>query len=218
MKIQKTNKSNQPKLYIVGTPIGNLSDITLRAIETLKMVDVIACEDTRYSQKLLNHLAIKKEKGCIFSCHQHNEQVASLKIVNLINSGTSVAYISDAGMPGVSDPGVTLINIAKENNIDVVVVPGASSLITALVGSGIDLTGFQFTGFLEAKKGQKEKQLSEILLQHFPNVLFESPHKIITTLELINKLQPMRQVVVVRELTKIFEEYLSGTSAEILAH
>jgi 16S rRNA (cytidine1402-2'-O)-methyltransferase len=201
------------KLFIVSTPIGNLKDITFRAIEILKEVNLIACEDTRVASILLNHYEIKKE---LISLNAVNETHRIENILGRIESGDSCALISDAGTPGISDPGVRLISAAIERRIDVVPIPGASALITALTISGLPTNSFVFEGFIPQKKG-RQKKLSELSNEKRTIVLYESTYRIEKLLNELNEHMPERLVVVCRELTKKFEETWRGTPSEILA-
>lgn len=194
-------------LYIIPTPIGNLGDITVRAIEVLKSVDLIACEDTRTSGKLLAHYGITTQRT---SYHEHNERARSAQLVERLLQGESIALISDAGMPSVSDPGYRLVRAAIENDIPLTVLPGASSFVTAIVGSGMPTDKFVFEGFLPAKKGRSSR-LDQIADRQETTILFESPHRLIKTLEqLKERCGADREVAVARELTKKFEEYIRG--------
>ena len=213
MKRQKTFQNDTPKLYLVATPIGNLEDITFRAINTLKMVDIIYCEDTRTSLKLLNHYDIKAP---LHSYHLFNENEISEKIVKNINDGQNVAIISDAGMPVISDPGWVAVNEAIKNDIEVVIVPGVSAGITALVGSGLNSYQYYFAGFFNSKKSKREKELEKLINREETIVFYESPHRIEETLKIIDKLYKDREIVIARELTKKHEEYLRGTAKEML--
>ena len=201
------------KLYIVSTPIGNLKDVTFRAIEILKEVNLIACEDTRVASILLNHYEIKKE---LISLNAVNENHRIENILGRIESGESCALISDAGTPGISDPGVRLISAAIERGVDVVPVPGASALITALTISGLPTNSFVFEGFIPQKKG-RQKKLDQLSNEERTIVLYESTYRIEKLLNELNEHMPERLVVVCRELTKKFEETWRGTPAEILA-
>jgi 16S rRNA (cytidine1402-2'-O)-methyltransferase len=201
------------KLFIVSTPIGNLKDITFRAIEILKEVNLIACEDTRVASILLNHYEIKKE---LISLNAVNETHRIENILRRIESGDSCALISDAGTPGISDPGVRLISAAIERRIEVVPIPGPSALITALTISGLPTNSFVFEGFIPQKKG-RQKKLSELSNEERTIVLYESTYRIEKLLNELNEHMPERLVVVCRELTKKFEETWRGTPSEILA-
>lgn len=203
------------KLYIVATPIGNLGDITERARACLAAVDVVACEDTRHSHVLLQHIGVRKP---LVSLHEHNEAGRSAQLRAELQQGRTVAYITDAGMPGVSDPGQRLVNACVRAGIPVEVLPGPSAVITALIGSGFPADAFFFGGFLPVKGGQRERALARALEREETSVFFESPHRITGTLELLARLAPGRRICVARELTKKFEEYRRGTASEIHSH
>lgn len=202
-------------LYLIATPIGNLRDITLRARDTLASVDVIACEDTRHSAVLLQHLEIRKP---LVSLHEHNEAMRTAQFVNDLRDGKSIAYISDAGMPGVSDPGSRLVAACRLAELPVEILPGPSAVLTALVGSGFPADAFYFGGFLPVKSGQRQRALTAALEADETSVFFESPHRLPSTLELLSSLEPGRLICVARELTKKFEEYRRGPAAEVAAH
>jgi 16S rRNA (cytidine1402-2'-O)-methyltransferase len=202
-------------LYLVATPIGNLDDITLRALEVLKAVDVIAAEDTRHSGNLLRHFEIRKP---LVSYHEHNEAMRSQELAERLAAGENVALITDAGMPGLSDPGARLIKRCIDQNIPFTVLPGASSILTALVGSGFSLEKFCYRGFLPVKSGQRERELRAAAESPETSVFFESPYRILKTLAACAELMPDRQLCVARELTKKFEEFRRGTAAELHVH
>jgi 16S rRNA (cytidine1402-2'-O)-methyltransferase len=202
-------------LYVVATPIGNLDDITLRALEVLKSVDVIAAEDTRHSGNLLKHFEIRKP---LVSYHEHNEAMRSDELVGRLAEGENVALISDAGMPGLSDPGARLIRKCIERGVPYTIVPGASAILTALVGSGLAADSFCFRGFLPVKSGQREREVRAALEREATTIFFESPYRILKTLAACAELAPDRQLCVARELTKKFEEFRRGTPAELLSH
>jgi 16S rRNA (cytidine1402-2'-O)-methyltransferase len=203
-----------PALYLVGTPIGNLEDITLRALRVLKEVDVIACEDTRQTQKLLNHFAIATRTT---SYHEHNEMTKSAELVKEMQEGASVALVTDAGMPGISDPGYRLITLAIRHHVPVVPVPGASAFLAALVASGLPTDSFRFSGFLPAKRGERREVLETIKHSPRTQVFYEAPHRIVETLEdVIEVLGSGRHMVVAREVTKLHEEFLRGRASEVL--
>lgn len=201
------------KLYVVATPIGNLNEFTPRAIHILKSVDFIACEDTRNTHKLTSHFEIDTP---LLSCHEHNEFIESDKLVNLIKDGKCVAYCSDAGYPGVSDPGGILIQKCIENDIDIEVISGPCAAINGLVGSGLDSTHFYFHGFLSHKKSDKKKELEALKAKKETLIFYEAPHRIDETLELLVKVLGNRKACVCRELTKKFEEFIRGTLEELL--
>ena len=203
-----------PALYLVGTPIGNLEDITLRALRVLKEVDVIACEDTRQTQKLLNHYAIAARTT---SYHEHNEMMKSAELVKEMQEGASVALVTDAGMPGISDPGYRLITLAIQHRVPVVPIPGASAFLAALVASGLPTDSFRFSGFLPAKRGERRAALEAAKGSPRTQVFYEAPHRIVETLtDVVEVLGPDRPVVVAREVTKLHEEFLRGRAREVL--
>jgi 16S rRNA (cytidine1402-2'-O)-methyltransferase len=201
-------------LYIVATPIGNLEDITLRALRVLKEVDVIACEDTRQTQKLLNHYAITTRT---VSYHQHNEAARAAELVKDLQSGKSVALVTDAGMPGISDPGFRLISLAIEHGITAVPLPGASAFLSALVTSGLPTDSFRFNGFLPAKRGERRAALEKIKASSCTQVFYEAPHRIVEALsDVVEILGAGRQIVIAREVTKLHEEFLRGSASQLL--
>jgi len=202
-------------LTIVPTPIGNRQDITLRAIEALQTADVVAAEDTRHSGMLLQHLGIKKP---FVSLHEHNEAARVEELAERMASGTKIALITDAGMPGISDPGHRLIKSCIERGLPVTVLPGPSAVITALVGSGFPTDRFFFGGFLPVKSGRRANEIAQAAARSETSIYFESPHRIERTLEALHAACPDRPVCVARELTKTFEEYRRGLPAEVLAH
>lgn len=209
------------KLYVCATPIGNLKDITLRVIETFKLSDFIICEDTRVTGKLLNNLGIEKKMISMnaFSEKKNLESLISKIKETDLPAGRqgNVCLVSDAGTPGISDPGTRLISLARENNIEIEVIPGASALTAALSGSGFDTSSFTFLGFLPKKKGRKT--LFEKISEFKETIVFyESPHRIIKTLEELKERIQNRQIGVYKEITKIHEEFISGTSEEILEY
>lgn len=204
----------KPALYLVATPIGNLEDITLRALRVMKEVDVIACEDTRQTQKLLNHYAIATRTT---SYHEHNEMTKSAELVKEMQEGASVALVTDAGMPGISDPGYRLIALAIRHHVPVVPIPGASAFLAALVASGLPTDSFRFSGFLPPKRGERRTILEAIKSSPRTQVFYEAPHRIIESLEdVIEVLGGSRHVVIAREVTKIHEEFLRGRAEEVL--
>jgi 16S rRNA (cytidine1402-2'-O)-methyltransferase len=203
-----------PALYLVGTPIGNLEDITLRALRVLKEVDVIACEDTRQTQKLLNHYAIATRTT---SYHEHNEMTRSAELVKEMQEGASVALVTDAGMPGISDPGYRLIALAIRHHLPVVPIPGASAFLAALVASGLPTDSFRFSGFLPAKRGERRAALEAVKSSPRTQVFYEAPHRVVEALEdVVEVLGAGRHVVVAREVTKLHEEFLRGRAGEVL--
>jgi 16S rRNA (cytidine1402-2'-O)-methyltransferase len=199
-------------LYLVATPIGNLEDITYRAVRTLREAGLIACEDTRQTRKLLDHYGIAKP---LVSYHEHNEAVRSEDLVAKIQAGASVALVSDAGMPLISDPGDRVVHAAINAGIPVVPIPGPSALLSALVASGLPTDAFTFGGFLPAKSGQRERLLEGLPEETSTLIFYEAPHRIVETLGDIEKILGDRPVVVARELTKLHEEILRGTAGEI---
>ena len=202
----------QGKLYLVATPIGNLEDITLRALKTLKEVDIIAAEDTRHTLQLLNHFEISKP---LISYHRHNEEVKTKELINLLLEGKNIALVSDAGTPVISDPGEEVVKTAIKNNIEIIPIPGACALITALISSGLDSKEFTFIGFLPLNKKLRKEKLEEIEKSTKTLILYEAPHKIKATLEDLSKITEERQIVLARELTKIHEEFIKGTAKEL---
>jgi 16S rRNA (cytidine1402-2'-O)-methyltransferase len=202
-------------LYIVGTPIGNLGDISQRAIECLRSVDLIACEDTRHSGRLLLAHVVEASKICLL---QHNVDSRGAQLIEYVLAGESVAVISDAGMPLVSDPGARFLHRCIEAGVRCEVIPGPSAVLAALVGSGLPAERFFFGGFLPTKKGQRRRELEGALGMDWSSVFFESPHRIIGTLEILLELEPARRICVARELTKKFEEFRRGTVEEVLDH
>lgn len=202
------------QLYIVATPIGNLQDITLRALDTLKTVDFIICEDTRHSSKLLFHFEISKP---LISFHAHSSERDLTKIMGMLAEGKTGALISDAGTPGISDPGYLLIQACGEQKIPVVPIPGASAFLTALMASGLPTNRFWYYGFLPAKKG-RETLFKKFASMNETIVFYESPYRIMKTLEKMTSLMPERQIVIARELTKMHEEFLRGTVTEMYAN
>lgn len=201
------------RLYIVSTPIGNLEDITLRALRVLKEVDVIAAEDTRHSLKLLNHYGIRKP---LISYWSEKEKVKSDQIVAKLKSGLSVALISDAGTPGISDPGSVLVSKAIEEGIDVVPVPGASALIAALSVAGFSTEEFLFIGFLPPRSGQRQKKLNELMFETRTLIFYEAPHRILDVLTDMAHIFGERKAAVVKEITKMHEAIVRGTMSEVL--
>jgi 16S rRNA (cytidine1402-2'-O)-methyltransferase len=202
------------KLYIVPTPIGNLEDITLRAIKVLKEVDLILCEDTRRSKKLLNHFEIDVP---LRSHHKFNEHIEVSYIVKKIVEGSNMALISDAGVPGISDPGFLIVRTCLENNIEIECLPGPTAFVPALVVSGLPIDKFIFEGFLPAKKGRKSR-LEKLALESRTMVFYESPHKLLRTLlDFDNFFGSNRKISISRELTKLYEETLRGSIKEMVA-
>ena len=202
-------------LYVVATPIGNLADITLRALEALKAADVVAAEDTRRSGMLLKHFEIKKP---FISYHEHNEATRTLQLVERLARGENIALITDAGTPGLSDPGLRLIRECIKRELPFTIIPGASSILTALVGSGFSTERFFFGGFLPVKPGQRQRELRTAAERSETAIFFESPYRLTKTLTACIDVMPDRQLCVARELTKKFEEFRRGTASELLAH
>src|SRR6266567_5038552 len=202
-------------LYVVATPIGNLSDITLRALELLKLDDLIAAEDTRNSGVLLKHFEIKKT---LVSYHEHNEAMRTAQLVERLVAGKDIALITDAGTPGVSDPGARLIRECIKRDLPFTIIPGPSSVLTALVGSGFSSHKFFFAEFLPVKSGQRERELHASAERAETTIFFESPYRLAKTLKACMDIMPARQLCVARELTKKFEEFRRGTASELLAH
>lgn len=202
-------------LYLVATPIGNLGDISGRALEILRTVDLIAAEDTRHSGNLLKHFDIKAR---LTSYHQHNEARRTAELIEELSAGRSIALITDAGMPGVSDPGHRLLRACIERGLPYSVIPGPSAVLTALIGSGFDSSQFFFGGFLPVKSGQRERELTHAAERSEATVFFESPHRLLKTLDAATRILSDRKICVARELTKQFEEYRIGDSLTLLAH
>src|SRR6059036_2761133 len=202
-------------LFIVATPIGNLGDITLRAVEALKSADVIAAEDTRHSGLLLKHLEIKKP---FVSYHEHNEAARTTELVERLGRGENVALITDAGTPGLSDPGLRLIRECIKRELPFTIIPGASSILMALLGSGFSTDKFSFRGFLPVKSGRRERELRAAAERDETAIFFESPYRLTKTLAACVDIMPERQLCVARELTKKFEEFRRGVASELLAH
>jgi 16S rRNA (cytidine1402-2'-O)-methyltransferase len=202
-------------LYLVATPIGNLSDMTLRALDVLKSVDLIAVEDTRHSGMLLKHFGIKKP---LISYHEHNEAMRTAQLVERLAAGEKVALITDAGTPGYSDPGIRIIRECIKRELPFTIIPGPSSILTALLGSGFSTERFCFRGFLPVKGGQRERELRVAAEREETTIFFESPYRLTKTLAACIDIMPDRQLCVARELTKKFEEFRRGTARELLAH
>lgn len=206
---------NQKKgnLYIIATPIGNLEDITLRSIRILKEVDLIAAEDTRHTLKLLNHLEISKP---LISYHRHNEEIRTEELIKELKTGKNIGLVSDAGTPGICDPGEEIIKKCIEESIKVVPIPGACAMINALITSGISTKEFIFLGFLPLNKKSRKEKLEEIKNANKTIILYEAPHKLKNTLNDLSDILQSREVVLARELTKIHEEYIRGTVKELM--
>lgn len=201
-------------LYLIATPIGNLEDITLRAIETLKEVDIIAAEDTRHSLKLLNHLNISKP---LISYHRHNEDVKTKDLINKLKEGKSIGLITDAGTPGISDPGEEVVKEAIENNIKVVPIPGPCAAINALIASGLSTKEFIFYGFLPLNSKLRKEKFEDIESQNKTIIIYEAPHRLISTLKEIENKFGNIKIVVAKELTKLHEEFIRGTIDYVLS-
>jgi len=202
------------KIYLVATPIGNLSDISMRAIETLKNVDIIACEDTRNTIRLLNHFEIK---GHLTSYHEYNKIDKAYELCEKVKEGNNIAFVSDAGMPAISDPGYELVDIAYKEGLEVTVVPGASAVVSALAISGISSRRFAFEGFLPADKNDKKEILTELSQESRTLILYEAPHRLLKTLKELFEYMGNRNIAIVREITKLHEEVLRGKLADIIA-
>ena len=200
-------------LYLIATPIGNLDDITLRAIKTLKEVDFIAAEDTRHSLKLLNHLEISKP---LISYHRHNEEIKSELLIDKLKDNKNIALITDAGTPGISDPGEEIVKLAIEYNIKIVPIPGACAFVNALICSGLDTAEFTFLGFLPLNKKNRKEQLEKIRNSLNTTILYEAPHKLLSTLKDLEPITMNRKIVLAREITKIHEEFISGSACQLL--
>jgi len=209
------NELRRPALYVVATPIGNLEDITLRAIGVLKEADLIACEDTRQTQKLLNHYGVSTRTT---SYYEHNELTRAPELVEQMRQGAAVALVTDAGVPGISDPGYRLIGLAIREQVPVIPVPGAAAFLAALVASGMPTDAFRFNGFLPAKAGERRAALERIKISPQTEIFYEAPHRIIATVaDIVEVLGEERPVVIARELTKLHEEFLRGRAGEVAA-
>jgi len=209
-------KTSGGVLYLVATPIGNLEDITFRAVRVLKEAGLIACEDTRQTAKLLGHYGIETPT---VSYHEHNELRRAEELLAKLKTGVSVALVSDAGMPGISDPGYRVVKLALEQGITVVPIPGASASLSALAASGLPTDAFEFRGFLPARSGQRRTELEGIRAAAHTVIFYEAPHRIAEALDDIAEiLGPGRPVVIARELTKLYEEFIRGTAGEVQKH
>jgi len=218
MKPQANNASSRlspGRLFVVGTPIGNLSDITLRALDTLKTADLIACEDTRRTQKLLNHYKIQT---ATISYHEHNEMTRAPELILEMEQGGAIALVSDAGTPVLSDPGLRLVHLAVRHKIPVIPIPGPSALVAALAAAGLPMSEFIFAGFLPARKSARCRNLTELAASPKTIVFYEAPHRVLDALRDIHDILGDRETVVAREVTKIHEEFLRGSVAEIRKH
>ena len=201
------------RLYLVATPIGNLEDITFRAINILKEVDLIVAEDTRHTLKLLNHYEISKP---LISYHRHNEEIKVAGLIEKLKEGQNIAVVSDAGTPAICDPGEVIVKEALKENIKVIPIPGACAFVNALVASGLDTKEFVFYGFLSINKKIRKEKLEQIKKENKTIILYEAPHKLKNTLEDLEEILENRKIVIARELTKIHEEFIKGTAKEIL--
>lgn len=201
-------------LFLVATPIGNLGDITLRALETLKAVDSIACEDTRHTLKLLTHFGIRKP---LVSCHANDEARGASRVLDLLRQGKSVAYCSDAGTPGLSDPGALIARSARDAGFDVSPIPGASAFAALISAAGMGGRSYLFDGFPSPKSGRRASRVRELMLREEAFVLYESPHRVARLLADVAAVDPARRVCVGREMTKIHEEFITGSAAEVAA-
>ncbi len=206
--------ANRGTIQLVATPIGNLGDITFRAVEAIRGADLVACEDTRHSRRLLEHLGIRDKN--LVALHDHNERTRSADLIERVLSGQKLVYLSDAGTPGVSDPGYRLVNAAYSAGVTVEVLPGPSAVVTALSGSGLPSDAFYFGGFLPVKSGRRARELSEATHRRETSIYFESPHRLIGTLKALCEIDPQREICVARELTKRFETYHRGAVSTLL--
>lgn len=213
MKRSKSFNNSAPLLYLVATPIGNLGEMSKRALEVLNEMDIIAAEDTRNTHMLLSHFGIKKE---LFSLREHNEIEASKHLISLLKNGKKIAYVSDAGYPGISDPGYLLVKEAIKEDINVSTVSGSSAFINALVASGLPTDHFYFYGFLSKKGNEAKRELERLVSREETLIFYESPHHIKETIELMKEVFGNRQIVLARELTKLNEEYIRGELKEFL--
>jgi 16S rRNA (cytidine1402-2'-O)-methyltransferase len=202
-------------LYVVATPIGNLADITIRALEVLREVDLIAAEDTRHTSVLLRRYEIEKP---LTSLHEHNEARRTAELIERLRAGARVALLTDAGMPSVSDPGFRLVSACREANLPMTVIPGPSAVLTALVGSGLPTHAFYFGGFLPVKSGQRARELAVAVARNCTSIYFESPHRLQKSLAELEALTPVHPICVARELTKQFETFHRGTAQELKKH
>ena len=201
------------RLYPCATPIGNLSDMSPRAIEILKEVDIIAAEDTRRTSKLLNHFEIDTK---MISYHEHNEKKRAEELIKKIKNGMNLALVSDAGTPGISDPGYEIIKSAVKNQIEVIPIPGPNAALLALTASGMDMSSFVFLGFIPRKGKERNKFLKSIQKEEKTSIIYESPYRVIDTLKELKKFMENRKIALIRELTKVHEEKIYGTAAELV--
>ncbi len=207
-------ENNGGRIVFIATPIGNMGDITLRSIEALQEADLIACEDTRRSSKLLNRLEIKKP---LISFHEHNEKRRGRHLIDEVQTGKVIACLTDAGMPGISDPGYRLVQDCLACDVPFEILPGPSAVLMALLGSGLPTDSFYFGGFLPHKKGKRQGELEEAVLRSCSSVYFESPHRIVASLEMVKSFAPGHPLCVARELSKKFETWYRGSVEEVLA-
>lgn len=205
--------SQAGKLYLVSTPIGNLEDITLRALRILKEVDLIAAEDTRHTSNLLKHYQISKP---LISYHDFNKEKRAPELIDLLKQGKSLAIVSDAGTPGISDPCYLLVKLAIQDNIEIVPIPGATAFVSALIVSGLPTDRFVFEGFLPSKEGRKKRRLEELANDKRTIILYESPHRLVKSLDHIKDILGDRNIVLARELTKKFEEIKRGKISQLI--
>ncbi|WP_348624006.1 16S rRNA (cytidine(1402)-2'-O)-methyltransferase [Paenibacillus peoriae] len=210
-----TSEEKRGKLYLVATPIGNLDDMTFRAINTLKSCSIIAAEDTRQTRKLLTHFEITP--NMLFSYHEHNKTASGPELIRYIIEGKNLALVSDAGLPAISDPGSDLVKLALEAEISVIPIPGANAALSALIASGLDTERFTFAGFPPREKKDLEKLLLSFQVSHGTIIFYESPHRIVKTLMVLKETLGSRKVVLARELTKLHEEWVRGTVEQCLA-
>ena len=207
-------KETTGRLYVVATPIGNLEDVTLRALRVLRECDLVACEDTRQTQKLLNHYDIRKR---VISYHEHNEQKRAAELIALLESGAQIALVSDAGTPGISDPGQRIVALCRERGLTVIPLPGPSAVVAALAASGMEGQYFLFGGFLPARTGERQMALNALAGFEHPIVFYEAPHRLVDSLRDLRAVLGNRKVFVARELTKLHEELASGSLGELIA-
>lgn len=212
-KNQSFSNDNKATLYVLATPIGNLTEISDRLKETISLVDAIFCEDTRVSSKILNHLGIKKS---LYSAYENKENEAAKQIISFLKNNQSVALMSDAGYPGISDPGNKIIQQVIENNYPIVVINGPCALIQSVVASGMDTSHFYFYGFLDPRSAKRKKELQSLVSFENTVVFYQSPHKLLETLQDMLEVLGDRKICLCRELTKKFEEYIRGTISEII--
>ena len=204
----------RPSLYLVPTPIGNMEDITIRSLNILKMVDLILCEDTRETQKLLNYYDIHKK---LYSCHQYNEDSIKLQIIQYLSEGKNIALVTDQGTPIISDPGYIIVKEIVKNNYNVIGLPGATAFVPALITSGIDSSHFLFYGFLSAKDSKQKSELESLKAYPFTMIFYESPHRILNTLQNMLDVFGNREIAISREISKIHEEILRGKISDFLS-